>query len=294
MARAGWCGSTAELRVPMLERVFRVVLLGLIGGYLAGGLLLWAFQDRLLFPIPGGIGRDSLDANAVELGATTLDLRASDGVGLYAWNLRSNGNRLVLYLHGNGEVLTDYTPLYRILLRNGWDVMAVAYRGYPGSEGTPSEAGLGLDAEAAWRWAVGPGGYAPDRIVVHGRSLGGGVAAILVDGEANPAGMVMESTFASVRELAHRIAPIYPTGLLLRNPFDTRARASRLGVPVLLLHSRDDQVIPVELGGRALQGLIAEVEYVETAGYAHQDCLPCADAGLRNIYLNFLDRIVPR
>jgi fermentation-respiration switch protein FrsA (DUF1100 family) len=272
----------------MQRRVIRmllVVLLGLLGGYVGGGLLLLAFQDRLLFPVPGGIGRDSLDANATELGAIPLDLEASDGVRLYAWNLRSNGNRLLVYLHGNGEVIADATPLYRILMRDGWDVLSIAYRGYPGSEGSPSEAGLGRDAEAAWLWAIGPGGYAPERIVVHGRSLGGGVAAILVDGDANPAGLVMESTFASVRELAHR---------MLRNPFDTRARAWRLGVPVLLMHSRDDQVIPVDLGGRALRGLFAEVEYHETAGYPHQVCLPCADRSIRKIYLDFLNRVVPR
>lgn len=287
-------GSTGELRVRMLKRVIRVVLLSVIGAYLAGGLVLWAIQDRLLFPIPGGIGRDSLDANAAEIGALPLDLVASDGVKLYAWNLRSNGTRLVLYFHGNGEVLTDYTPLYRILLRNGWDVLAVAYRGYPGSEGSPSEAGLGRDAEAAWQWAIGPGGYSPQRVIVHGRSLGGGVAAILVDGDANPAGLVMESTFASVRELAKGIAPIYPVDCLLRNPFDTRDRAPRLGVPVLVFHSRDDQVIPIDHGGRALRGLFAEVEYEETSGYSHQDCLPVSDPNLRRTYLAFLERLVPR
>lgn len=278
----------------MLKRVIRVLILALIGGYVGIGVALWAIQDRLLFPIPGGIGRDSLDANAAELGATTLDLVSSDGVDLYAWNLRSNGTRLVLYLHGNGEVLTSYTPLYRMLLRNGWDVLALAYRGYPGSGGSPSEVGLGLDAEAAWRWAVGPGGYAPDRIIVHGRSLGGGVAAILVDGDANPAGLVMESTFTSVRELAKGVAPIYPVDWLLRNPFDTRARAPRLGVPVLVMHSRDDVVIPIDKGGRALRGLFAEAEYEETAGYSHQDCLPVADPNLRRVYLGFLERLVPR
>jgi alpha-beta hydrolase superfamily lysophospholipase len=215
-----------------------------------------------VFPAPGGIGRDALDQAAAEYGATPLDLYASDGTRLYGWHVRSSGNRLVLYLHGNGEVVTSYVPLYRILARHGWDVLAVAYRGYPGSDGHPSEAGLGLDAEAAWQWASER--YRPERIVVH-----------------------------SVRDLARRTAPLYPVDWLLRNPFDTRSRAPRLGVPVLLLHSSDDEVVPVELGGRALRGLIAEVEYVETSGLSHQYCLPVSDASVRKVYLAFLDRLVP-
>jgi uncharacterized protein len=272
-----------------------VFLAALGAGYLGLGLLLWVMQDRMLFPAPGGIGRDALDAAAAELGAQPLDLVAEDGVRLYGWHLRSEGRRLVLYLHGNGETVADYTPLYRMLLRSGWDVLAIAYRGYPGSDPVPpSEEGLGKDAAAAWAWAVGPGGYAPDHVVVHGRSLGGGVAAILVDGDPNPAGLVLESTFVSVRALARRTAPIYPVDWLLRNPFDTRARAPRLGVPVLVLHSRDDQVIPLAFSGKALLDVIAEAEYHETAGLSHNDPLPIADPELRAAYLAFLERIVPR
>lgn len=262
--------------------------------YVGIGVGLWLFQDRLVFPAPGGIGRSSLDLAAAEVGAEPLDLVSGDGTHLYGWRLRSTGKRLVLYLHGNGEVITDYLPLYRILVHAGWDVLAVAYRGYPGSDGHPSEAGLALDAEAAWRWAVGTGGYAPDRIVVHGRSLGGGVASILVSGDANPAALVLESTFTSITDLARRVAPVYPVPWLLRTTFDNRSRAPLLGVPVLLMHSRDDQVIPIEFGGRALRGIIAEVTYEETSGYSHQDCLPVSDARLRRVYLDFLEAQVPQ
>jgi fermentation-respiration switch protein FrsA (DUF1100 family) len=273
----------------------RMVLVAVAIVYVAVGAGLWLFQDRLIYPAPGGIGRSSLDGAAAEVGAEPLDLSASDGTRLYGWRLGSHaGQRLLLYLHGNGEAITDYVPLYRILVREGWDVLAVAYRGYPGSEGRPSERGLGLDAEAAWVWATGPGGYRPDRVVVHGRSLGGGVAAMLVSGDANPAGLVLESTFGSVVELARRVAPLYPVSWLLRSPFDTRARAPMLGVPVLLMHSRDDQVIPVDLGGRALRGVIAEVQYEETSGLSHQDCLPVSDSRLRRAYLAFLEDRVPK
>jgi uncharacterized protein len=277
----------------MIKRLARSLLVVGVATYLGGGAALWGMQDRLVYPAPGGIERASLDAAASEVGARPIDLEAADGTGLYAWHLVSRGRRLVLFLHGNGDVITSYVPLYRLLNRNGWDVLALAYRGYPGSEGTPSEAGLGLDAQAAWDWAVARGRYRPEAVVVHGRSLGGGVAAILVQGEANPAAMVLESTFTSVRDLAARIAPIYPVDLLLDSPFDTYSRAPTLGVPVLLLHSRADRTIPPDLGGRSLRNVIAEVEYEEVADLDHNDWL-LAEPRVREVYLGFLERMVPR
>src|SRR5688572_6952919 len=127
-------------------RILRVVGGSLAGAWLGAGLLLWWTQERMIFPAPGGIGRDALDQAAAELGATPLDLVASDGVRLYAWHREAGGDRkrLVLYLHGNGEAVPMYAGLYRMLQRAGWDVLVLAYRGYPGSEGEPSEAGLTL------------------------------------------------------------------------------------------------------------------------------------------------------
>ena len=275
-----------------LKALARIVVLTGIGSYLGVGVLLWAIQDRLIYPAPGGISRSALDAAAREVGARTVDLRAADETRLYAWHLQSTGRRLVLFLHGNGEMLPNYIPLFRVLNHNGWDVLALAYRGYPGSEGRPTEAGLALDAQAAWDWATGPAGYAPETIVVHGRSLGGGVGATLVAGDANPRALILESTFGSLRALASRIAPIYPVRWLLRSPFETRSRAHQLGVPVLLMHSRDDAVIPIEYGGRALRNVIAEVQYEETSGLTHQHCLPVSDPHLKHAYLTFLDRMV--
>jgi alpha-beta hydrolase superfamily lysophospholipase len=280
-----------------VKRLLSMLLVVILGVYLGVGLFLWVLQDRMLFPAPGGIGRDSLDMTAFEKGAMPVDLEAADGTKLYGWHLRGRqraegSGRLLLYFHGNAERVSDYAPLYQMLVERGWDVLAIAYRGYPGSEARPpSEEGLVLDAQAAWGWATQR--YRPERVVVHGRSLGGGVAAHLVAGEANPAGLVLESTFASVRELARRIAPVYPLRWLLRNPFDTRVLAPHFGVPVLIMHSRDDQVIPIEHSARELRGLIAEVEYEETSGLSHQQSLPLSDRRLLRSYLSFLERTAP-
>jgi len=254
---------------------------------------LYLLQDRLVFPVPGGISREALDTAAREGGAQPVDLVADDGVALYGWHLGAGGDRLVIYLPGNAETVADNVGLQRLLTRSGFSVFALAYRGYPGSAGEPTEAGIVRDVLAAWEWATEEAGYDPQRIVVHGRSLGGGAAAHLAE-QRNPAGLVLESTFVSVSALAARAAPLAPVQLLLRHPFDTRTRAPRLGVPTLVMHSTGDQVIPVELGGRALHPYLAEGEYHETSGLGHHHTLPVSDPALREVYLAFLERQVPR
>lgn len=266
----------------------------LLAGWLAYGSLMYWLQDAMLFPIPGGIGVDQLDQAAHEQGAETFHVRAADGTSLYGWHRRVHTTgepRVVLYLHGNGETVAGNVPLQRLLQNDGWDFLTIAYRGYPGSDGKPSEAGLLLDAKALWDHALALD-YAPDRIVLHGRSLGGGVAIALAS-QSNPAGMVLESTFYSLLELAEDRAPFLPVSWLLRTPMESYRLAPRVGVPVLELHSRDDGLIPVE-HGRRLSQRFAEVEYIETEGYTHNDVLPAASAPLRKAYVAFLERVVPR
>ena len=262
-----------------------------VATYLGYGALLWFMQDRMVFPAPGGIDREALDQAAREVGAIPVTFEADDGVRLYGWHRRKSSDRLVIYFPGNAETVAANIALQRLLLASDWDVFALAYRGYPGSEGRPTEAGVALDALAAWAWAIGR--YPPERIVLHGRSLGGGVAAHLAE-DRNPAGLVLESTFVSALALARQRAPVYPVDKMFRHPFDTRSRAPRVGVPTLLMHSRDDRVIPVDLGGRALQPYFAEAEYHETGQWGHGHCLPVVERELRRAYLSFLEARVPR
>jgi fermentation-respiration switch protein FrsA (DUF1100 family) len=271
--------------------VLAFLLTFVIAGYLGYGLLLYVLQDRMVFPAPG-IDRGTLEIAAAEVGARGVDLVASDGVRLYGWHRTKGHDRVILYFHGNGETVAGNVGLQRLLLNAGWDVFALAYRGYPGSEGAPSERGVVRDALAAWDWAVASG-YEPDRVVLHGRSLGGAVAAHLAE-QRNPAALVLESTFVSVKAMAKRQAPLYPVDWLLRHPFDTIERLPRIGVPTLVMHSRDDEVVPVHLGGRELHLRLAEGVYHETGGYGHDDCLPVVDPALRQVYLAFLDKRVPR
>ncbi|MEN0062114.1 MAG: alpha/beta fold hydrolase [Myxococcota bacterium] len=261
-----------------------------LAAYTGYGGVLWWYQDSLIFPVPGGIDRQSLDFGAHEVGAQTLDLEAADGTALYGWHYRGRGERLVIYLPGNGESVAGNIPLHRLLQNHNWDVVTLAYRGYPGSEGAPSEEGLVMDATALWEWASRE--YPPSSIVLHGRSLGGGVATHLAE-HANPSALVLESSFRSMRAVAGRWAPIHPVDWLLRHPFDTETRAPVVGVPTLIVHSSTDRLIPPAVSAYEIRDAFAESESLLVAGWSHAECLPVVDDQVQRLYLEFLDRAVP-
>ncbi len=237
--------------------------------WLIPGGILWLAQERLLFPRPTGVDGAWLDMVGKGLGADPVRVVAGDGTALYGWFRRGGGRGAALYLHGNGETLAHRVELHGWLASRGLDVLVVAYRGYPGSDKvTPSERGLVLDARAAWDWLI-EAGYPADRILVYGKSLGGGVAAALAE-QVGPGALVLESTFLSIGEAASDLFPIYPTRLLVRHKFDTRSRAAALSGPALVLHGDADRLINVR-HGRALGRLLPAASYVEIAGAAHDE-----------------------
>ncbi len=275
-------------------RKMGAVLVVLGGSYLLVVLLVFVAQGAMIFPAPR-IPRAELDLAAAASGARPFDLTADDGTRLYAWHVvghRADGEsaKAVLFFHGNAEPIHGRRDLHGLLQRAGWDVLVVAYRGYPGSEGRPSQRGIARDARALWVHATGALGIAPARLVVHGKSLGGGVAAQLAV-EARPAALVLESTFTSVADIAARQLPFLPVRALLRHRFDTAALAPRLDLPLLVLHGDADPVIPVA-HGRALAARLPDARYVEVAGAGHQETLPVVDPDARRAYLQLLGAVV--
>lgn len=247
-------------------RLAAAALVGIAAIYAAPAALLWALQDGMLFPAPA-IPRAALDAEAARRGANPVTIRTADGVALYAWHTPADGDGLVIYFHGNASSPVDASRLRPHLAPRGHAILAPTYRGYPPSEGRPSEAGLIEDARAVWRYAVEELGHDPSRIVLHGRSLGGGVATALA-AEVSPRALVLEGTFASVSEVAASRYPMYPVGLLMRHPFDSLARAPRVRAPVLLVHGDADEVVPVA-HGRRLAAAFPDARYIELPGLGH-------------------------
>lgn len=215
--------------------------------------LLWGFQSRLIFLPATGVYEQTPDA--VGLDWREVDLATADGEQLAGWFVPAPAARapVILFLHGNAGDMQNRLGRIRALHDLGAAVLIIDYRGYGTSTGRPSERGLERDSEAAWAWLTATAGYAPDRIIVHGRSLGAALAARLAANH-DPALLVLESAFTSLPALAADVYPWLPARRLTAFAFDTAGALARSRCPVLVAHSADDDIVPVH-HGRTLAGI---------------------------------------
>lgn len=211
-------------------------------------VILFLFQDRLVF-LPNVGGRE-LGASPADIGLDYREvwLDTEDGERLHAWWVPHPQARAVLHFsHGNAGNISHRLDSLRLFHELGLSVLMYDYRGYGLSSGRPSEAGLILDAEAAWRWLLEEAAIAPEQIVLFGRSLGGAVAAELASRQSAGA-LILESTFTSVPDIAAEIYWWLPVRLLARLQFDARSAVARSRQPTLIVHSRDDEIVSFSHG----------------------------------------------
>ena len=212
---------------------------------LCAGLALCGCKNRFLF-YPYG----TIVATPAAAGIEYEDVyyRAEDGVRLHAWWVPAPGARgTVLFCHGNGgniSFLIDTIGIYRSL---GLNVFAFDYRGYGRSEGSPTEEGTYRDALGAWEYLVAEKGADPARILLVGRSLGGAVAAWLAVAR-RPGGLVLEATVTRAADVANHHYPLAPGELIFGDTYDTASRMEKIAVPVLVIHSPEDEIIPYPMG----------------------------------------------
>ena len=205
-------------------------------------------------------------------------LEAADGTRLHGWWCRPadpadpvgpGAGMVVLYFHGNAGNLSHRAEAVVELVRLPAEVFILDYRGYGRSEGRPGEAGLYLDARAAWRFLVESEGVDPDRIVLLGKSLGGAVAVDLA-AEVDPAGLILQSAFTSVPDMASRHYPFVPRWLI-RTRMDSLATIGRVSSPVLVIHSTDDEIVPYDMGRALYEAAGGEKRFHEVRGASHNE-----------------------
>jgi pimeloyl-ACP methyl ester carboxylesterase len=247
-------------------------------------ILIMAFEDKLIyFPAkyPDGLWTvDHSGAREGEIVPQIEDVRfsTSDGVMLHAWHstpLRWEAgtgvpvaaDMVLLWFHGNAGNLTYRYDMMRALMALPVRVVIVDYRGYGKSEGSPSERGLYLDARAAWDYLVLERRIAANRIVIFGKSLGG-VPAIDLATHVQPAGLIVQSSFTSARDMAASVLPFLPT-FLLRTKMDSFSKIPEVSCPKLFIHSRADEVVPWELGRKLYEAATEPKEFYEVIGSPH-------------------------
>ena len=154
--------------------------------------------------------------------ADEITLTTADNERLVAWHVAPQSDRpVILYLQGNGGSLRHRRDRFAQLVQGGFGVVAVSYRGFGGSSGSPSETGLLLDAAAGYAFCTDR--YAAERIVVWGESLGSGVAVALASKQ--PVGrLILEAPFTSAAEVARLSYPLIPVSLLMKDQFRSDVR----------------------------------------------------------------------
>ncbi|HSO07955.1 MAG TPA: alpha/beta hydrolase [Pelomicrobium sp.] len=187
---------------------------------------------------------------AVGLEFDDLQLTTADGVRLHAWYVKTKHPRgVVLFFHGNAGNISHRLDSLAQFARLGYDTLIFDYRGYGRSDGSPSEAGTYLDGEAAWDHLVRKRGVAPADVVLFGESLGAAVAAGLAS-HSEPRALIMLSAFTSIPELGQELYPILPVKWLARIRYPTLEYVQAVRAPVLVAHSRDDEIVPFSHGER--------------------------------------------
>ena len=195
-----------------------------------------------------------------------VSLGAWQGPRLHGWYIPHRGSRRVLlFFHGNAGNISHRGESVAIFHRLGLNVFIFDYRGYGQSAGKPAEAGLYADAAAAWLYLTRDRGFAPENIVLFGRSLGGAVASRLA-ADVQPGALILESTFSSARDMAEAVFPVLSRLIVLRFRFNTAANIKRVTCPLLVVHSPDDEIIPFRLGEKVYQAAPAPKALVRLKG----------------------------
>jgi uncharacterized protein len=246
----------------------KLLLLLAVAAYLGVVGLAWFAQERLVFyPRPATAAARAPDGWNLD----AVELTTSDGTRVRGLLLRPPVQRapLVIYFGGNAEEVTEGADT---LARDhgARALLLVNYRGYGRSEGRPSEKALLEDALEVYDWAVRQPGIDPQRVAVHGRSLGSGVAVAVA--AARPVRCVVLTTpFASALDVAREFYPWLPVGILLRHRFDSAALAPKIEVPLLVLSANEDRIVKPHHATKLASLWRGPVEHEKFAGFGHND-----------------------
>jgi fermentation-respiration switch protein FrsA (DUF1100 family) len=257
-------------------------------GYGILALYLFIMQPRLLY-YPGMPGRE-LEATpgAIGLAFEDVTLQTADGMRLHGWFIPvGNPRATVLFCHGNAGNISHRLDSIALLNSLGLQVLIFDYRGYGKSEGRPSEKGTYRDVDAAWHYLREVRGLTEAGIIIFGRSLGAAVAADLAS-RTRPAAVILESAFTSVPDMAAEFYPWLPVRLLSRYRYDNLGKVARIARPLLLVHSRQDEIIPFAHGERLFGRAREPKQSLELTG-GHNDAFQSSRKAYTHGLKSFLD-----
>lgn len=216
-----------------------------------------------------------------------VSLKTEDGLKIAAWFVPCEKAQMtVLFCHGNGGNMAHRLDTINILNELGLNCLIFDYRGYGDSQGKTTENGTYLDAEAAWNWLTHKKGIKEEQIIIFGRSLGGSVGAHLAI-NVNAAGLIIESAFTSFADIGRKYYPYLPVKLFAAFDFNTVESVKQISCPVLVMHSKGDEIIPYEFGPKIYEAANEPKEFIEIFG-SHNDGFLYSGQTYKDAWANWL------
>ena len=198
-------------------------------------------------------------------------IRTDDGVKIHAWFAPAESAKATIVIsHGNAGNISHRYLLLRSLQRHGFNVLMYDYRGYGRSEGTPTEDGIYKDGLAAYDYAVSLPEVKSGRVFLWGTSLGGAVA-IDVASHRQAAGLILESTFTSAKDVAQLVYPFLPVQFFMHTKLNSIEKIKALTIPILVIHGAHDSIIPIGLGRKLFNAANEPKDFYKIPNADHND-----------------------
>ncbi len=253
-----------------LIRWVRSLTIALVVSIVFWTLAIMIFEEKFIF-FPAVYPEGMYESEGRALQPEDHWFTTEDGLNLHGWFLRSKDSLgTILMFHGNAGNLSHRGEILRRLRSTGLNVFIFDYRGYGKSGGSPNEEGVYADGRAAAQYIKGIAGVNHRRLFYLGSSLGGAVA-IDVATHQSPAGMILESTFSSAKDVAASAYPFLPARYLLRTHFDSESKIRTLHIPLLFFHGTDDSIIPYRLGRKLFEAANPPKQFIDIPGAGHND-----------------------
>lgn len=256
----------------------------MVSGWLAGCSL---DQRYVYYPTPW-----DPDDWAARSGLPLEDLHfaAADGTRLHGWMIPATPEApVLLWCHGNAGNIIDRLDVLKPFAQRGISSLIFDYRGYGQSEGRPTERGLYQDALAAYA-LLRSRGIPPERIVLYGQSLGAAVCSELAL-QRPAAGLILETPFTSIPDMARRYYGPLPAHLLLAARYDVLSRMPRIKVPLLVIHGDQDSIVPMAMGRRVFEAAPEPKTWLRVPSADHNDLAFVGGARYEHALLAFICRV---
>jgi hypothetical protein len=263
------------------KNIFWKILLGtvclVIAVYASTSTYLWAKQEHFIFRPKRSITKTPAE---FQLPFEDIYVNVDDENGqserIHAWWIPAaiKSDRCLIYLHGSALNIQSNITHARRFHQMGFSVLLVSYRGYGKSDGVfPSEAKIYADAQSAWNYLVDQRGIEARNIFIYGHSLGGAVAIQLALTHTDAAGVIVESSFTSIADMARQIPKyrIFPLDLLVHQRFDSISKVDRLQIPVLYIHGTADTYVPPEMSRKLFNRTASDKQIKLIDGGGHNN-----------------------